>query len=52
MIKKNDFVNKASDLMDEHFPKHVAKERGEAMVLVAMLLQYLMEQGVIETEEQ
>ena len=50
-MKKNDFVNKAADILDEHFPKGIAKERGEAMVLVAMLLQFLMEEKVIDTEK-
>lgn len=47
-IDKHDFVTMASELVDEHFPKGQAKERGEAMVLVAMILMALMDKGVVE----
>jgi hypothetical protein len=47
-MTKDDFVDKASDLVEEYFPKGKTKMRGEAMVLVAMLAQYLIAEGVID----
>lgn len=47
-MKKADFMDKATDLVEEYFPKGKTKMRGEAMVLVAMIVMYLIEQGVID----
>jgi hypothetical protein len=46
-MNKDTYVDISSDLVDEYFPKGKCKERGEAMVLVAMLLHKLQEAGVV-----
>lgn len=47
-ISKSEYVERVSDLVEKHFPKGKTKMRGEAMVLVADILVYLMEEEVIE----
>lgn len=46
-MKKDDFVDKCADLVEEYFPKGKTKMRGEAMVLVAMITKFLIDEGVI-----
>lgn len=48
MISKDDFMAVAVLEIDDHFPKGKALERGQAMVLLAHLLQYLQEHGAVE----
>lgn len=51
MITKDKYMNKVSDLVEDHFPKGQCKERGEVMVLVAMILKFLMDEGLVEDED-
>ncbi len=46
-MKRHEFVDKASDLVEEYFPKGKTKMRGEAIVLVAMIAKFLEDEGVI-----
>lgn len=45
------YMNKVSVLVEDHFPKGKTNMRGEAMVLVADILRFLIEQGVVEDEQ-
>ena len=50
-LTKDEFVDKCADLVEEYFPKGKTKMRGEAMVLVAMITQYLIEKGLISYDQ-
>ena len=47
-MTKAEFVETASELVEFHFPKGKAGERGQAMVLVAELAIELLNQGAID----
>lgn len=47
-LTKDELMDKVDDLINDHFPKGRCSERGVAIVLVAMILSYLMEQGLVE----
>lgn len=46
-MDKDDFVNAAADILEEHFPKGKTNMRGEAMVLVADIARLLLEKGLL-----
>ena len=50
-MTKDQFVAAASIMVEKHFPKGETQMRGEAMVLVADMCRYLMEQKVIGDDE-
>lgn len=49
-MKRDEFVDRCADFVDEYFPKGKTKMRGEAMVLVAMITKMLVEEGIIDDE--
>jgi hypothetical protein len=51
-VHKDDFMSAVSDMLEENFPKGVAEERGEAMVLVADILRFLIKEGVVEVDDE
>lgn len=50
-MSKDEFVQLASEHVEEHFPKGKTNMRGQAMVLVAMIAKDLIDRGVIEDSE-
>ena len=50
-MTKDEFVELASDLIEDHFPKGQCKERGQAMVLVAMVAKRLLDKGILKGKE-
>lgn len=50
-MTKDQFMTLAVFAIDKHFPKGTAKERGEAMVLIADLMRGLMDAGLITDAE-
>jgi len=46
-MKRQEFSDHVTDLVDEHFPKGECRERGAAIVLIALITIFLTDKGLI-----
>jgi hypothetical protein len=50
-MTKSEFVEMASDYVEQFFPKGKTKMRGEAMILIAMIAKELLDKGLITDKD-